>query len=124
VTNPQIQLPSLALLALGALPAVGALFVQGRRVKRTHYQRERWQHRDTMVFLTCAASALLMAAAQTRNPQVLSYYPYPPFPPWPRFAIPVGLAAALLAAPALLWPAEVHGSRPGDAGQTHPRHEG
>jgi hypothetical protein len=124
VTNPHMQWPSLAWLALGVLLTVGALHVQGRQVKRTHYQRERWQQRDTLVGLACAASVLMMTAAHTRNPQILSYYPYPPSTPWPGFAIQVGLAAALLAAPAFLWPAEGRGSQHADADKANPGHEG
>jgi energy-coupling factor transport system permease protein len=124
VTNPQIQWPSLAWLALGVLLTVGALYVQGRQVMRTHYQRERWQQRDTLVCLACAASMLMMTATHARNPQILSYYPYPPSTPWPGFAIQVGLAAALLAAPAFLWPAEARGSQQADTDRTNPGHEG
>jgi hypothetical protein len=95
---------SLLWLGLGALLTVAALILQGRRFRRTHYRRESWQRRDTLVTLASMASIVVVALAQAWNPQALAYYPYPPLSPWPRFAIGVGLAAALLAAPAQLWP--------------------
>jgi hypothetical protein len=122
--NPQMQRPSLAWLALGFLLTSGALYVQGRKVKRTHYQREGWQQQDTLVCLACAASVLMVTAAHSQHPQILSYYPYPPSTPWPGFATQVGLAAALLAAPAFLWPAEACGSQHLDADRTNPGYEG
>lgn len=102
--NPQGQQSAWAWLVLGATLTLVALYAQGRRVKRTNYRRERWQQRDTWVTLASAVSALLVVVTQIQDRQALWYYPYPPFSPWPTFAPLVGLAAMLLAAPALPWP--------------------
>ncbi len=96
--------PGLFWLGLGTLLTAAALILQGRRFRRAHYRREAWQMRDTLVSLTSLASMLMVAMTQARNAEALVYYPYPPLSPWPRFALGVGLAAALLAAPAYLSP--------------------
>lgn len=103
-TKAQGTWPSLFWLGLGALLTAVALILQGRRFGRTHYRHELWQTRDTLVSLASMASVLVVAITQARNPEALAYYSYSPFSPWPRFAAGVGLAAALLAAPAYLWP--------------------
>ncbi len=102
--NPQGQDSAWIWLVLGATLTLGVLYAQGRQVKRSNYRRERWQQRDTLVTLASTVSALLVVVTQTQNRQALWYYPYPPFSPWPTFAPLVGLAAMLLAAPALPWP--------------------
>jgi energy-coupling factor transport system permease protein len=106
-TKAQGAWPSLFWLGLGTLLTAAALILQGRRFRRTHYRREWWQLRDTSVSLASMASVVTVAITQARNPGALAYYPYPPLSPWPRFAIGVGLAAALLAAPAYVWPRTV-----------------
>lgn len=103
-TGAQKTWASLLWLGLGALLTVAALILQGRRFRRTHYRRESWQAQDTLVSLASMASVVVIAITQALNPQALAYYPYPPLSSWPRFAVGVGLAAALLAAPAHLWP--------------------
>ena len=96
----------LAWLALGTILCLLAVYVQGRQIRRSHYQREVWQRRDAGVILASLASIALVILAQWRDPQAMAYYPYPPLSPWPTFAPLVGLSAALLATPALLWPVE------------------
>nr|MBC7244668.1 energy-coupling factor transporter transmembrane protein EcfT [Chloroflexota bacterium] len=93
-----------SLVGLGVLFVCIALYLQGRRLKRTHYRREVWQQRDTLVTLASLASISIAAYTQARDPAALFYYPYPPFSPWPRFTPQLGLAILLLAAPAMLWP--------------------
>jgi energy-coupling factor transport system permease protein len=90
-------------LVTGVLLTLLAIYAQGRQTKRTHYQREPWQQRDTVLTLACGASLALVALTQGYLPSALAYYPYPPFSPWPRFAWPLAVAAALLAVPAALW---------------------
>jgi len=110
-TKAQGTGPGLFWLGLGALLTGAALILQGRRFRRTHYRRDSWQTRDTLISLTSMASVLVVAITQARNAEVLAYYPYPPLAPWPRFALGVGLAAALLAVPAYLWPRPVQETR-------------
>jgi len=102
--KPQMQWPGLALLELGLMLVLVGLYAQGRHLKRTHYRRELWRWRDTLVSLACSASIVIVAYTQVQNPLALSYYPYPPFSPWPRFTPLLGLAAALVAVPAFLNP--------------------
>jgi energy-coupling factor transport system permease protein len=101
--NPQAQAATLACLGLGIALTLVTLYAQGRQVKRTHYRRELWQPRDTLASLACSVSILIVAAAHAKNPQTLSYYPYPPFSPWPTFSPLLGIAILLTAAPAFLW---------------------
>jgi energy-coupling factor transport system permease protein len=105
--DPQGQQSAWVWLVLGTTLTLGTLYAQGRQVKRSNYRRERWQQRDTWVTLASAVSALLVVVTQIQDRQALWYYPYPPFSPWPTFAPLVGLAAMLLAAPALPWPTSV-----------------
>lgn len=103
-TRTQGDWPALFWLGLGVILTAAALILQGRQFRRTHYRRETWQMRDTLVGLSSMASVMVVAIAQAANAGALAYYPYPPLAPWPRFGVAVGLAAALLAAPAYLWP--------------------
>jgi energy-coupling factor transport system permease protein len=95
-------------LLAGVLLTLLALYVRGRQVGRTHYQRELWQTRDTLLTLASGVSLALIAFSQGYLPSALAYYPYPPFSPWPRFAWPLAVAAALLAVPAGLWQRRSH----------------
>ncbi|KPL23240.1 MAG: hypothetical protein AMJ93_05195 [Anaerolineae bacterium SM23_84] len=117
--NLQGQQSAWAWLVLGAALTLGALYAQGRQVKRSHYRRERWQQADTWVTLASTVSALLVVVTQIQGRQALWYYPYPPFSPWPTFAPPVGLAAMLLAAPALVWPTSAEMLQDDRHGLTH-----
>jgi len=114
---PQSPAVYTAWLGLGALLSLLTIYARGRQVKRTHYQHELWRQRDTWVTVASAVSVLMVLLAQVQNAEALFYYPYPPFSPWPGFAPLVGLAAALLAAPAFLWPTQVHESHTKDTKQ-------
>lgn len=99
-----VQWLGLLSVALGILLLFAALYMQGRRLKRTHYHHELWQQRDTLVSLACLASLAITAYTQARDPAALFYYPYPPYSPWPGFSPALGLAILLIATPAWLWP--------------------
>jgi energy-coupling factor transport system permease protein len=105
-TGAQPAWAGLAWLVLGLVLCLLAIYVQGRRMRRTHYQREVWQRRDAGVILASLAALALLLVAQWHDPQALAYYPYPPLSPWPTFAPLAGLSAALIAMPALLWPVD------------------
>jgi energy-coupling factor transport system permease protein len=110
-TGAQPAWAGLAWLVLGLVLCLLAIYVQGRRIRRTHYQREVWQRRDAGVILASLASLVLVFVAQWHDPQAVAYYPYPPLSPWPTFAPLAGLSAALIAMPALLWPVNSSATR-------------
>lgn len=95
-------------IGLGILLISAALYMQGRRLKRTHYHYELWQQRDTVVTAACLVSISITAYIQAQDPAALFYYPYPPYSPWPKFSPLLGLAILLIATPAWLWPSLTH----------------
>ncbi|MBC7261913.1 MAG: energy-coupling factor transporter transmembrane protein EcfT [Chloroflexi bacterium] len=99
-----VRWPGLLCAALGILLISASLYIQGRRLKRTHYHHELWQQRDTLVTAACLVSISITAYIQARDPAALFYYPYPPYSPWPKFSPLLGLAILLIATPAWLWP--------------------
>jgi len=109
-------------LGMGGLVLIGALYLQGQRLSRTHYRREAWSRQDLWIALASAASMLITASTQALNSAAFSYYPYPPLSMWPTFSPIIGLAILLLAAPALLPPSAMHAQvaphpQPGPADQ-------
>jgi energy-coupling factor transport system permease protein len=101
---PQSGSLSWTLVGLGLLLVLATLVVQGRAVKRTHFRREPWQVHDSQVAVASIASIVLFVCIRQRDPTAVWYYPYPPYSPWPAFQPLLGIAIALLAAPAFLWP--------------------
>jgi energy-coupling factor transport system permease protein len=91
------------LLLAGTVALLGALYLQGRGFRRSHYRFEEWHSTDTYVTALSLVSLAALALIQWRAPSLLYYYPYPPSNPWPEFSPWVGLATSLLAAPALWW---------------------
>jgi len=108
--RPQMRWSAWTSMASGAVLVAVAVYAQGRRVRRSHYLRELWHQRDTSACLCSAASVAIVAYVQATTPMSLWYYPYPPYSPWPAFPPLLGIAAVLLAAPALLWPARMQRS--------------
>ncbi len=91
-----------AALACGVALLLWAFWDQGRRVRRTRYQRWTWAPADRIVLATSLAAAGLWLCALVLRPGWLFYYPYPPFSPWPGFEPMLGCAILLLAAPAFV----------------------
>jgi energy-coupling factor transport system permease protein len=88
-------------VAAGLGMALGAVAWQGRMARRSRYSRERWGPADTWVAAASALSLAILVARRLTLPAAFLYYPYPPHTPWPTFDSLAGLAAVLLAAPAL-----------------------
>jgi energy-coupling factor transport system permease protein len=92
------------LAGLGSAALLALFWLQGRRVHRTRYRRERWQLRDGALVLASALALAVVIAARMTAPETLVYSPYPPYPLLPPFNPLVGAALLLLALPALLAP--------------------
>jgi energy-coupling factor transport system permease protein len=78
----------------------GVFWAQGRRVRRTHYRRERWTWRDGAAI---GASALVLGtliAVRIARPAALRYYAYTAL--LPSFDPALGAALLLLAVPTLI----------------------
>lgn len=93
-----------ALLALGGGLLVWGFWDQGRRVRRSRYQRWLWTRADLIVLAVSLVAAGIWAAALLFNGNWLLYYPYPPYSPWPVFEPILGFTVLLLTAPALILP--------------------
>ena len=86
---------------VGGLGALGlALRRLGRLSRHTRYRREIWRRRDSVVAVALLGSLGLTVAIWVLRPGWWSYSPYPALA-WPDFQPLVGVALALLAAPAL-----------------------
>ena len=92
------------LLAFGGALVLWSFWDQGRRVRRSRYQRWIWARDDRIILATSLISAAVWLAAALLESQWLLYYPYPPYSPWPPFEPVLGLAIMLLVAPALALP--------------------
>jgi len=92
------------LLAVGGAFLLWAFWDQGRRVRRSRYQRWTWARADWLALAVSLASAGIWLLVLLTNDAWLLYYPYPPYSPWPVFEPIVGCALLLLVAPALLLP--------------------
>jgi energy-coupling factor transport system permease protein len=90
----------LGLMAVGAALILGALWIIGRRVKRTTYRPERWTRQDGAV-LASAMVALIAFALPGLDRSSLIYYPYPTLS-LPDFNPLFGLATLGLLGPAFL----------------------
>jgi energy-coupling factor transport system permease protein len=87
-------------LAAGALLLAASLAAVGRRVRRSRFRREPWRRRDTALAACSIAAFAAFAAAWLIGRPTLLFYPYPLLPA-PPFHPALGIALALLAAPAL-----------------------
>lgn len=88
-------------VAAGLGMSLGAVALQGWAAHRSRYSRERWGPADTWVAAASALSFAILVLRRFTSPSAFLYYPYPPSSPWPTFDPLAGLAAVLLAAPAL-----------------------
>ncbi len=98
--------PALAAGALvcGALLLLWAFWDQGRRVRRSRYQRWAWTRADRLMTGISLVAVSLWLAILCVHSDWLFYYPYPPYSPWPTFEPLVGFVALLLVVPALILP--------------------
>jgi energy-coupling factor transport system permease protein len=90
------------LIAAGAACLLWSFWDQGRRIRRTRYQRWLWRRMDYVVLAISAAGVIGWAAAWLLRGEWLFYYPYPPYSPWPAFNPVLGVLIALLTAPGML----------------------
>jgi energy-coupling factor transport system permease protein len=93
-----------SLLTLGTALMFWSFWDQGRRVRRSRYQRWIWVRDDRIILGASLISAGIWLAAMLLQPEWLLYYPYPPYSPWPIFEPIMGLAVLLLVTPALALP--------------------
>jgi energy-coupling factor transport system permease protein len=93
------------LLVGGGALLLWSFWEQGRRVRRSRYQRWTWARDDRIVLGLSAMAAAIWLAAMLTHSDWLLYYPYPPYSPWPMFEPVLGLAILLMVGPALLLPA-------------------
>ncbi len=93
-----------AFLACGATLLLWSFWDQGRRVRRSRYQRWTWGRTDRIILTTSLAAAAIWLAAMLLSGDWLFYYPYPPYSPWPTFEPALGFAILLLVTPALVVP--------------------
>ncbi len=90
------------LMALGAACLVWSFWDQGRRMRRTRYQRWTWRRVDRVVLAVALIGLVGWAAVWLLQSQWLFYYPYPPYSPWPAFNPLLAVLIALLALPGVL----------------------
>ncbi|MFN8503887.1 energy-coupling factor transporter transmembrane component T [Kouleothrix sp.] len=96
--------PALALIGAGGLALLLALRALGRLIPRTTYRRERWRRHDSLAVAAAAVCAASWLGLWLAGAAGMQYNPYPLLRP-PAFHPLAGIAAALLAAPALFAPA-------------------
>ncbi len=90
------------LLASGLALLLWAFWDQGRRIRRSRYQRWTWRRVDRLVLAVALSGLIGWAAVLLLYGEWLFYYPYPPYSPWPTFNPVLGLLIALLVAPGVL----------------------
>jgi hypothetical protein len=73
--------------------------MQGRRVLRVHYRRERWTWLDWIVVVACVGVAAAVLLIRARAPAMLAYSPYQDL--LPAFSPAMGMALLILLAPLL-----------------------
>ena len=89
--------------AASASLLLAVLWLQGRRLKRSHYRIWRWDRPSLLVAAVALVALLASVTAGRWAAPGLVYYPYPPGSLVPSFHPLVGAAILLLALPAVLW---------------------
>ena len=87
-------------LGASALLLIGVFWAQGRRVRRTHYRRERWSWRDGAAIGACLVVLGTLIAVRIARPAALRYYAYTTL--LPSFDPALGVLLLLLAVPTLI----------------------
>jgi energy-coupling factor transport system permease protein len=90
------------LAVCGAAGLLGIFWLQGQRIRRSHYRRERWTTVDSAIAAAGVTVVAVVVVAKILVPDALVYSPYPPYPLLPPFNPWIGLAMLLLALPALV----------------------
>lgn len=90
------------LLTAGVAALAWSFWDQGRRVRRSRYQRWTWGWADRVVLASALLALVGWAAAWLLRGDWLLYYPYPPYSPWPVFNPLLGGLIVLLVAPGVL----------------------
>lgn len=90
------------LVLLGTAAVLAMLWLQGRRVSRTHFKQWHWDGASIAVAATSVLSLLIVVSAQWWSIRGLAYYPYPPSTIVPNFEPLLALAILLLLTPALV----------------------
>ena len=75
---------------------------QGRRVRRSRYQRWYWGRHDRALLGVSLVAAGAWVLAWLFRGDWLFFYPYPPYTPWPTFQPALGIAVLALILPGLL----------------------
>jgi len=82
---------------------LGVRLASSHASQTTHYRRQAWSARDTLLAVFSAVPLAAVVAVALLDPQVLAFYPYPRVM-LPPFDVRLGLCLALLGAPALMHP--------------------
>ncbi len=89
--------------ASAAALVLGVRMTSSHASRTTHYRRQAWSARDTLLVAFSAAPFVAVVAVALLDPQILAFYPYPRVMP-PPFDVRLGLCLALLGAPTLMRP--------------------
>jgi energy-coupling factor transport system permease protein len=90
------------IIVLGALAlGFGIRAMAQHAPQTTHYKRQTWSSRDTLLAASSATVLAIVMAFTLFDPQLLAFYPYPRAA-LPPFDARIGLTLALLAAPAFI----------------------
>lgn len=89
-----------ATMLMGGAILVAALWMVGRNVRRSHYRRDIWRRRDTLVAGASLVTGLVILTIWAANRTALIFYPYPRLY-WPDFNPLIALPLTLLAMPTL-----------------------
>jgi len=83
--------------------AAGIRMIMADAPQTTHYKRQTWSTRDTLLSALSALPLAAMIAIAILDPQALAFYPYPRVT-LPPFDVRLGICLALLGAPACMRP--------------------
>jgi energy-coupling factor transport system permease protein len=93
-----------AMIAASAMAfAIGMRMIAASAPRTTHYKRQVWSARDTLLAVSSAIPLAGVLAVTMLDPQTLAFYPYPRVA-LPPFDVRLGLILALLGAPAFVRP--------------------
>jgi hypothetical protein len=87
---------------------LGVRLASSHASRTTHYRRQAWSARDTLLVAFSAVPLVAVVAVALLAPQMLVFYPYPRVM-LPPFDVRLGLCLALLGTPALMRPSVEHG---------------
>jgi energy-coupling factor transport system permease protein len=98
-----------AILGASAVALIlGVRLASSHASRTTHYRRQAWSARDTLLAAFSAVPLVAVVAVALLDPQLLAFYPYPRVM-LPPFDVRLGLCLALLGTPALMRPSVERG---------------